>query len=258
MNIDELIERTQWDLFWVPPDVTIVDRPELLLLAYPHSARGLNAVHRLRAPDAVLPGLIDEIAAHHSGRLSRVQLYPSNIRPAQDRVLSAAGYTRSHEHFAYTLHTDAPRPAPPADLVAHPVDSMARLTDAIAVRITAFGLDEAPPSGDLRRRYLADCTGPHTRVHRFVVYDRHTHTPLSSGGMTVFPALSFGFLWAGGTVATGRKRGAYTALVTARMQRAAALGIEQVGLYARVGTSAPILARQGFTRHGPMVHWIRS
>ena len=30
MNVDETIERTQWDFFWVPDDVEIVDRPELL------------------------------------------------------------------------------------------------------------------------------------------------------------------------------------------------------------------------------------
>ena len=40
-------------------------------------------------------------------------------------------------------------------------------------------------------------------------------------------------------------------------ERAAALGIERIGLYARARTSAPILARQGFTPHGPMHHWTR-
>ena len=255
MDIDELLERTQWDLFWVPPDLTIIDRPELLLLSYPRTAHGLNAVHRLRAPDADMPGLVAEIARHHTGRASRVQLYPSSLRPGVTDALSDAGYAPTHEHSAYTLPTDTQRPPISADLVVHPVDTMARLDDALQVRIQAFGLSEALPSAEERQRYLADCTGPGARVHRFVVYDRHTFAPLSAGGMTTFPDLSFGFLWAGGTISEGRKRGAYSALITARVQRASQRGIARVGLYARLGSSAPILARQGFERHGPMVHW---
>ena len=29
MNVDEIIERTQWDFFWMPDGVEIVDRPEI-------------------------------------------------------------------------------------------------------------------------------------------------------------------------------------------------------------------------------------
>ena len=49
MKVDEVIERTQWDFFWVPDDVAIVDRPEIL---YTHSAQHLklfNQVTRTRA-----------------------------------------------------------------------------------------------------------------------------------------------------------------------------------------------------------------
>ncbi|MFT5686494.1 MAG: hypothetical protein ACI8RZ_007450 [Myxococcota bacterium] len=257
MNIDDLLERTQWDTFWVPPDLTVIDRPELLLLSYPRSAHGLNAVHRLRAPDADLPRLIDEIAAHHAGRSSRVQLYPSNIRPALTRALTDAGYVLAHRHDAYTLATDSDRPSLRPGLIVHPIDTLARLSDANTVKAAAFGLAESPPDAETQRRYLADCTGPSARVHRFVAYDAATSQPLSAGGMTTFPDLSFGFLWAGGTVPEGRGRGAYTALVTARVLRAQALGIARVGLYARLDSSAPIVAAQGFSRHGPMHHWIR-
>jgi hypothetical protein len=257
MSIDALIEQTQWDTSWVPAEVTVIDRPELLLLSHPRSIHGLNAALRIDAPDAALPRLVDEIARHHAGRSSRVQLYPSSIRPALDRVLEGAGYTLTHRHHACTLTTTAPRPPIPDDLVVHPVETLGRLADAMTVSSLAFGRDEPLPDTDVMRGYLAACTGPTARVRRFVVYDRQTGHPLSSGGMTLFPDLSFGFLWAGGTVAEGRGRGAYTAAVTARVHAAAAAGLSLVGLYARQGTSAPILDRQGFTRHGPMLHWTR-
>ena len=257
MDIDQLLERTQWDLFWLPSGVTVIDRPELLLFSHPQGAQVLNAVHRLRASDRHLPSLIDEISHHHSGSPSRVQLYPSNIRPALSRALADAGYALTHEHLAYTLTTDARRPPLPDELEVRCVDTIERLRDACRVRGSAFGEDDALPEEEVLQRYLADCTGDRARVHRFVVYDRPSGQPISAGGMTTFPKLSFGFLWSGGTVPEARLRGAYTAAVSARMERAAALGIERIGLYARAGSSAPILARQGFTQHGPMHHWIR-
>lgn len=257
MDIDQLLERTQWDLFWTPPGVSIIDRPELLLLRHPQGTQELNAVHRLRAPDHRLSRLIEEISHHHSGRSSRVQLYPSNIRPSLSQALTDAGYALTHEHLAYTLATNTRRPPLPEGLQVQRVSSLEHLRDACRVRSDAFGSDDALPAEDMLRRYLTDCTGARARVHRFVVYERASRQPLSAGGMTTFPALSFGFLWSGGTVPEGRNRGAYTALVTARMRQAAALGIERVGLYARLRSSAPILARQGFTPHGPMHHWIR-
>ena len=257
MDIDQLLERTQWDLFWTPPGVTVIDRPELLLLSHPQGARELNAVHRLRAPDQALTGLIDEINHRHSGLPSRVQLYPSNIRPALSRALTSAGYALIHEHRAYTLATNTQRPPVPGELEVRIVDSLERLRDACRVRGEAFGINDALPATELLQRYLTDCTGARARVQRFVAYDRVSGKPLSSGGMTIFPALSFGFLWSGGTVPEGRNRGAYTAVVSARMERAAALGIDRIGLYARSDSSAPILVRQGFTEHGPMHHWIR-
>ena len=59
------------------------------------------------------------------------------------------------------------------------------------------------------------------------------------------------------TVREGRGRGAYAAVVAARLHEAARAGCGLVGMYAREGTSAPIVERQGFEKHGPMVTWIR-
>ena len=137
MNTDDLIERTQWDTFWVPSGVSVIDRPELLLLSCPEAVHGLNAVHRLRSTDADLPRLLDEVTAHHVGRSSRIQLYPSNIRPAMDRALSSAGYTLTNHHDAHTLSTDARRAPTAAGLVVRPVDRLDRLVDAITVTHSA-------------------------------------------------------------------------------------------------------------------------
>ena len=87
--------------------------------------------------------------------------------------------------------------------------------------------------------------------------DAATGEALAAGGLTVFAAQRFGFLWAGGTAPEARRRGAYAALVAARVAAARALGLTHVGLYARVDTSAPIAEANGFRRGGPMTYWER-
>jgi len=105
---------------------------------------------------------------------------------------------------------------------------------------------------------LRNCTGPNARVQRFVAYDDKSGRPLSSGGMTLYPALGFGLLWAGGTIPEARGRGAYAAILGARIKRARELGFDYVGLYAMVNTSAPIVLRHGFRAYGSMTYWERS
>jgi hypothetical protein len=62
-------------------------------------------------------------------------------------------------------------------------------------------------------------------------------------------------LWAGGTVPDARGAGAYTTLLAHRIELARSLGLEWIGIYAKEGTSAPIVARQGFEHVGEMHYW---
>ena len=74
------------------------------------------------------------------------------------------------------------------------------------------------------------------------------HTPLSTGGVNLFPKLGLAFMWAGCTVPEARGRGIYSALVTERMRHAKARGIAHLGLYAMRDTSGPIVQAQGFEK----------
>lgn len=255
MDADQILEQTQWDTFWVPPTATVVDRPELLYVSHPEDTPTLNVVNRIRAADAALPGLLAEASAAHAGRRSRVPVVPQIRRPALLAALRDAGYAPGDEHDAYVIATDAARKPLAHGLRVRRVDDLPTLDDAIAVANQAFERDERPSAAE-RRVYLDGCADPAGRVHRFVVYDRDG-VPLTTGGITTFAALDFAFLWGGGTVPAGRGRGAYSALVTTRLQQARALGIAAAGLYARLNTSAPIVAAQGFTRYGRNTFWVR-
>ena len=255
MRPDHILEQTQWDTFWVPPDTTIIDRPSLLCTAHPRDSPTLNSANRIRCPDASLGGLLAAVVGAHAGRRSRVPVNPQNRRPALHAALRAAGYAQDHEHDGYTIAADAPRRPSRPGLVVRRIDSMARLCDAISVSNRAFVRDEQPGQDELMAQ-LATCAAPTGRVHRFVAYAADGE-PLASAGMTLFPGLGFAFFWGGGVVPSCRGRGAYTALVTARLRQASQRGMASAGLYARLETAAPIVSAQGFRRHGRMTFWER-
>ena len=256
MDLDDTLEQTQWDTFWLPADATAVDRDDVLYLRAPRDDGYLNTVLRVRADEAALPALVREVDEAHGAVRSRWMLAGRSRHPALPSLLTAAGYTITHEHHGYAVdvHTYVPRPTP--GLVAHAVESLDDLRDVLSVTDRAF--DRAHHGDDATLRAELDaCTREGARVRRFVVRDAATGAPLAAGGMNVYGALRFGFLWAGGTEPEARRRGAYTALVGARVHDARRLGLTHVGLYARVDTSAPIVAAQGFTRGGPMTYWER-
>ncbi|MEW6074125.1 MAG: GNAT family N-acetyltransferase [Planctomycetota bacterium] len=256
MTIDDLLERTQWDFFWVPADVAIVDRAEILYVTSPRDHFLFNQVTRTRAAAARIPALVEEVAAVHAGRRSRWLVRESIERGPLEAELARAGYAAKQECFACALAVADHRPRPAPGITVLPVDSRARLLDCIAVANRAFAEPRPVEEEDLRRQ-LAECASPGARVHRFVAYDEATGAAIASGGLTLFPALRFGFLWAGATVPEARGRGAYSAVLAARVRRAAERGIDRVGLYAIPATSAPVVLRQGFSRHGTMTYWDR-
>jgi GNAT superfamily N-acetyltransferase len=254
LSLDETLERTQWDFFWVPEDVTVVDRPEIAYVKCARRVVILNQVTRTRAAPSDLGALVREVVDAHRDVGSR-WLVPAHIdRAPLERALERGGYSPAVEHHACAIAVEAYRPRPSPGIVVHPVDSVARLRDCHEVSDRAFGPGLHFTDAD-REQQLEACTRADTRVHRFVAYDEATGEPLSSGGVTLFPALRFGFLWAGGTVPEARGRGAYSAVLEARIRRARERGIAHVGLYAVVDTSAPIVLNQGFERHGRMTYW---
>jgi hypothetical protein len=239
---DDLLERTQWDTFWIPDQVEVIDRPELLYLRCQRDVPMLNTVTRTRGEPEALPRLVDEVAEAHRQVRSRWLVRDLPLRPALERALATGGYEPSFPTHGATIAVDAFRSRPGSDCELRCVSSMDELRDSVRVTEAAFGSPARSTPEELAG-YLA--------------YDRRTAAPLSTGGMTHYPGLRFCLLWAGSTIVEARGRGCYGAVLAARIQRARALGAERVGLYAHVDTSAPIVRRFGFERHGDMTFWDR-
>jgi hypothetical protein len=252
MNPAERIERSQWDFFWVPDDVEICDRPEVAAIRSDRPVPHLNMVVRTRATAAQLARIVPEmrewIGTDHARWLVANTIDTSPIEAA----LTADGWQSAQLFEARAIRPADYRGSLASDLSVVRVETLERLRECHAITERAFER-EIPVSDAQLARELEHCRDPRGRVHRFVVC--RGGRGVSSGGLNWFADLRLGFLWAGATLPDERGRGAYTALVAARMNAAEALGAEWVGLYARHDTSAPIVARQGFDDFGRMQFW---
>lgn len=256
LDSDALLAASQHDLFWVPADTVVVDRPGLLYTVSPRDNPGLNRALRFRGPPGALDAAVAEVAEAHRGVVSRFQVMPPSWSPALERALDKWGYARGDVHDAYTLATSVTRPALASGLGTRRVTTLEEL--ALWYRtVTGIFHRQHQPKAEELAGYFAQSSGPGARTHRFFGIDSRSGEPLSTGGLTVFPGLGFGFLWGAGTVPEARGRGAYSAVVTARLQFAASLGLARVGVFARRDSSGPILAAQGFDKHGEMTFWDR-
>jgi GNAT superfamily N-acetyltransferase len=255
MTPAERLERSQWDLFWRSADVVVHDRSEILYGVCPRDVPNINCVSRTRAPAARLPALVQEVVTAHARVRSRWQVHDTTDVRSLETELDAAAYSPRVRHFGYVVRVDAFRPRPSSGVRVERVRDARALDDHLRVNERAFG-SAITPSEEERRNALEQAAAPEGRVHRFVAYD-DAGEPVSSGGLTVFRELSFGFLWAGGTIPEARGRGSYSAVVAARIALARDLGLRWVGVYARVETSAPIVEAQGFERVSAMTYWVR-
>lgn len=250
MTFDEILERTQWDFFWVPGDVTIVDREELAYLSCPRDASYVNLVLRTRAEERA-PQLVDEVREAHRGRKSRWMVTPTWDHAALDVALHEGGYAPDAEHDAAVLATDQELRG--GSFEVRRVADHEGMLDWVSVVMGSFPASGEPPSASDLRDALALCTAPGARVARIVAYDHGE--PISAGGLSAFADMSFGLLWAGATLPAARGRGAYRAILAARVALARAMGLRHVGLFAKTDTSSPVVARVGFTLYGKMTVW---
>lgn len=255
MTPHERLEQSLWDFFYLPEDVTVIDRPELLVLQSTRPVDYLNAVYRTRAAPARISELIDEVSELHKQVESRWHVANTVATSALETQLNTRGYQVTHAHDARVIAVDSFSARPKGDVVVRRIVDETGLRDAWKVAEEAFGTSRKYSDDDAIFE-LAQCAGDAAKVQRYVAYSGDE--PICSGGMSCFPTLGFALFWAGGTVPHARGRGAYSAVVAERVRRAAQRKIPFVGLYAREGSSSPIVGAQGFENVGRMTYWVRS
>ena len=235
---------------WVPDGARHVRNDEYLVVAYPDyfltptSARVFGS-----ARDAGL--LVDEITAIARG-WGRDRLWwrvsdltrPAGLEPELAR--RGATLVDRMDVLALALARGVPDLAVPDDVEVRRVTDAQTVRDAIVVGNDAFGgaeptAEQVATSLAEVERGLADDSGG-----RWVAYV--DGRPAGTGGYTLADDVCR--LWGGGTSGSLRGRGAYRAVLGARLAAARAAGATLALTHGVVETSSPILRRIGFTRHG--------
>jgi GNAT superfamily N-acetyltransferase len=237
---------------WFPDDATTYSTEELLLVRWPDWLGGPPTLLQLTARDE---DDVDRLLAEAAGRAAgwgsdrmdvRVGLdAPAVLRETLEDL--DGELVETVDVLALDLDGGVPDLAVPPDVEVRWQLDESTTRDHLRIGIAAFGEGELPD--DERVRELAEETAAAHREGRGATAVAYVDDrAVGSGGVTL--AGDVARLWGGGVVPDARGRGAYRAVLGARLQYAVAHGAEIALVKGRVQTSAPVLRRAGFAPYG--------
>lgn len=234
---------------WHPTDATTVDTDDYLLVRWPDYFEAPPAVIRV-APAAAVADALDEITAHVRGwGCDEMVVWVKLDAPADlEATLVERGGELDETVDVFALDLAArPDLAVPSDLDVRWQVDVATTLATIEVGMAAF--DEGSVPDDARLHELAAEAADDFRAGRTATAVGYLDDrPVASGGLTL--AGEVARLWGGGVVPDARGRGAYRAVLAARLDHAVSLGATTALVKGRVETSGPILRRAGFEVFG--------
>ncbi|MEV0647798.1 GNAT family N-acetyltransferase [Phytomonospora sp. NPDC050363] len=157
--------------------------------------------------------------------------------------------------IAYELAVGLPELAVPADVEVRRIDTAADLADAYPVTSAVFAQPEPTEAfrdGEAVELAKQVAAGGDRRIFRYLAYA--DGVAIGHAGTTIEGEVVK--LWGGSVLEEYRGRGAYRALLQARLAEAVERGGGLALVKARAGTSSPILRRAGFTAYGREVHYL--
>ncbi len=235
---------------WIPEGAPHVRTDDYLVVRYPEWFVSPTTARVRRQPEDV-PALLDEVHAITRGwGRDHMWWVVSDIGPSADveteLLRRGAVVTERSDILAIPLGEGLPDLAVPSDVQVRPALDAETVRDALFVEADAFGWHE--PTDEQLRAGLAEMhAGADTHlVGRFVA--SVDGQPAATGGWGRAGAVLR--LWGAGTAHSARGRGAYRAVLDARLRLGLELGCTLALTHGRVHTSSPILQRVGFSRYG--------
>lgn len=134
----------------------------------------------------------------------------------------------------------------PSDVSTEIVRTLDQVRDLDGVNVPVW--HQQPLDEEGLRAELDEVSAALEAQTGFRVLARIDGRAVSTGGCTIDDG--FVRLWGASTLEDHRGRGAYRAVLAERLRRSAEWGAKTALVKGRVSTSAPILARAGFTHHG--------
>ncbi|MEO5745940.1 MAG: hypothetical protein ABIQ53_15305 [Terracoccus sp.] len=238
------------DWVWVPDAAPVVRTDEYVVVAYPEWCLQTTSA-RVFGSDRDAVELVDEIGKA-ALRLGRERLWwrvSDQTQPCgleTELVARGAVLTDRTDVLALPLTPGWPDFRVPDDVTVRRVLDKPSLRDVHVVDRDAFGGSE--PTARQIADGLRELEGGRDddSIGRFVAYIEGS--PAGAGGWGIVDGVCR--LWGGCTHSSWRGRGAYRAVVQARLTTAAAAGATLGLTHGVVGTSSPILRRLGFQRFG--------
>lgn len=245
-----LEEAERWA--WAPPGSTWIQRDGYLLLISDEAWYTPQVAWSHLQPDDV-PSAVEEAISEVRGH--RKQVLHWWVRASTDPVdteqrLLDLGFTplEDVEILSWDLARDPAEIPVPADVTVTLVDDEAGVRTVHEVGARGFGSPQV--TEDAMQRYLEEFRTSRTSGNptEFNFLARVDGEPAATGGVSLVGEGAR--LWGASVLPEFRGRGAYRALLAARLRHAAASGAGFALTKARTGTSGPILRRLGFHSHG--------
>ena len=256
-EIKQRIQRAMASFWWCSESYTIINKPEISYLIDPTG--DFNQVSHIDDQHPNLNSLIAEFSKAYEGTHSSVITFPEQ-HPRLFSLLEQHGYQASHlhdirycltaDHHLHTNHQFTTK------IVRTKEDLIRLLKTSSLIFNTPYIEQPEENLGHMLQEYNLE----KPRAIRVIALDREIDNEefaIGSGGMSLFDELGVATLFGGGTILEYRHRGVYSALLNSRIAYAKARGIPIIGIYARHGTSAPIVANKGFLKCGEMLTWKR-
>jgi len=233
---------------WTPYDATVATSDDVSVVVY----QGKGTVQRAYGDDSArLVAQALRLTGANGGDAVVFSVHPGTVPGDLGDELTRRGseIVGEHDISAYDLSRGLPELDVPGDITVERVDTAAQLAEVYPIAAAVFGQPIASPEFQAAEaEELAAQVAPNggRTIFRYLV--RIDGVPVGAAGLTVEEGVAK--LWGAGVLAEARGRGAYRALLAARLTQAAALGARFALVKARIGTSSPILRKAGFVVYG--------
>lgn len=219
----------------------------LQLVRYPQRLGGGVRASQVRSAMGAVEVLDHAIEATRAWGETQLTFWTnSSDSPDLEAELQRRGADHIDTVSVFALPLDDAHIVVPAGVTAEVVETLdqVRAVDAVNVPVwEQHPLDEAQLHDELAEVADGLASGEGVRV-----LGRLDGAPVSTGGATFVDG--FVRLWGAATLPEARGRGVYRAVLAERLRAAREHGAQTALVKGRTATSAPILARAGFTNYG--------
>ena len=244
-TVDEILAASAaW--VWFPRDSEHV-REHLLLVRDPErfggGVRG-SQVESSLSPAEVVDHALERTRAWGAQRFT---FWTSSAdRPDLEEELRRRGAEHIDTVAVFARPLDGAAVDVPADVTVEVVRTLEQVRAVDTVNVPVW--QQRPLDAEGLQAEFAEVTAALEAREGFRVLARIGDRAVSTGGCTIDDG--FVRLWGASTLATDRGRGACRAVLAERLRRSATWGAKTALVKGRISTSAPILARAGFTHYG--------